>query len=48
MPPSGLIHVLILVDQPRIARTITLTLDHGVCITREAGDVAEATGVLEA
>jgi DNA-binding response OmpR family regulator len=40
--------VLVLVDQPLLARTIALTLDHGVCVTREAKDVDEASAVLAA
>ena len=46
MPLSGPTRVLVLVDQPLIARTITLTLDHGVCVTREVEGVADATAVL--
>jgi CheY-like chemotaxis protein len=45
VPLSGPTRVLILVDQPLITRTITLTLDHGVCITRGAQSVSEATAV---
>jgi two-component system alkaline phosphatase synthesis response regulator PhoP len=46
MPLSGPTRVLILMDQPLIAREIAFTLDHGVCITRLAEDVHEATAVL--
>ena len=48
MPLSGPARVLVLVDQPLVARTIVLTLNHGVCVTREAEDVPAATAVLEA
>src|SRR5687767_11450522 len=39
--------VLVMVEQPLIAEVIKLTLNHGVYVTREAQDVAEATVVLE-
>lgn len=47
MPLSGPTRVLVLVDQPLIARTITLALDHGVCLTREATDVPMAAALLD-
>ena len=47
MPLSGPTRVLILVDQPLLGRMIALTLDHGICVTREAKDVPEATAMLE-
>jgi DNA-binding response OmpR family regulator len=48
MPLSGPTRVLVLVDQPLLGRLIALTLDHGVCLTRDAQDVPEATAALEA
>jgi DNA-binding response OmpR family regulator len=48
MPLSGPTRVLVLVDQPVLARMITLTLDHGVCLTREAADERAAAAVIEA
>jgi DNA-binding response OmpR family regulator len=48
MPVSGPTRVLLLVDQPLLARMITLTLDHGVCLTREVTTVPTATAVLNA
>ena len=36
-----------MVEQPLIVEVIKLTLNHGVYVTREAQDVAEATAVLE-
>ena len=35
-----------MVEQPLIVEVIKLTLNHGVYVTREAQDVAEATAVL--
>jgi DNA-binding response OmpR family regulator len=46
MPLSGPTRVLLLVDQPLLARMITLTLDHGVCLTREVTNVPTATAML--
>jgi DNA-binding response OmpR family regulator len=48
VPLSGPTRVLVLVDQPIIARTITLTLDHGICITRGVQTVTEAAALLDA
>ena len=44
---TGPARVLVLVDQPLLGGLITLTLDHGVCLTREAKNLPEATAVLE-
>ena len=38
--------VLVMVEQPLLVEVIKLTLNHGVYVTREAQDVAEATAVL--
>ena len=46
MPLSGPARVLVMVEQPLIVEVIKLTLNHGVYVTREAKDVAEATAVL--
>jgi DNA-binding response OmpR family regulator len=46
MPMSGPTRVLLLVEQPLIARMITLALDHGVCLTREAATVSTAAALL--
>ena len=46
MPLSGSARVLVMVEQPLIVEVIKLTLNHGVYVTREAKDVAEATAVL--
>src|SRR5687767_4001526 len=45
--PYAPARVLIMVDQQMITEVIKLTLNHGVYVTREARDVAEATAVLE-
>ena len=47
MSISGPARVLVLMDQPLIAEVIKLTLNHGVYVTREATDVAEAFAVLD-
>ena len=47
MPLSGPTRVLVVVDQPLLGGLIALTLDHGVCLTREAKDLPEATAALE-
>jgi DNA-binding response OmpR family regulator len=47
VPASGTARVLVMVEQPLIVEVIKLTLNHGVYVTREAKDVAEATAVLE-
>ena len=46
MPLSGSARVLVMVEQPLIVEVIKLTLNHGVYVTREAQDVAEATAAL--
>ena len=46
MPLSGSARVLVMVEQPLIVEVIKLTLNHGVYVTRETYDVAEATAVL--
>src|SRR6185436_8363087 len=46
MPLSGSARVLVMVEQPLLVEVIKLTLNHGVYVTREAQDVAEATVVL--
>ena len=46
MPLSGSARVLVMVEQPLLVEVIKLTLNHGVYVTREAYDVAEATAVL--
>jgi DNA-binding response OmpR family regulator len=46
VPPSGPARVLVMVEQPLIVEVIKLTLNHGIYITREAHDVAEATEML--
>jgi len=46
MPLSGPARVLVMVEQPLIADVIKLTLNHGIYVTREAQDVAEATAAL--
>src|SRR3954466_7176699 len=38
--------ILVMVEQPLLVEVIKLTLNHGVYVTREAQDVAEATAVL--
>jgi two-component system, OmpR family, response regulator len=38
--------VLVVVEQPLIVEVIKLTLNHGIYVTREVQDVAEATAVL--
>ena len=43
---SGPARVLVMVEQPLIADVIKLTLNHGIYVTREAQDVAEATAAL--
>ena len=48
MPLSGPTRVLVVVDQPLLGRMIALTLDHGICVTREAKDASEASAMLEA
>ncbi|HZO27577.1 MAG TPA: hypothetical protein VFH48_16495 [Chloroflexota bacterium] len=47
MSLSGPARVLMMVDQPLIIDVIKLTLNHGIYVTREAQDVAEATAVLD-
>ena len=44
--PVGPARVLVMVEQPLIVEVIKLTLNHGVYVTREAQDLAEATAVL--
>ena len=44
---SGPPRVLVLVDQPLIAETITLTLNHGAYVTREVKSVTAATVAIE-
>jgi DNA-binding response OmpR family regulator len=46
MSLSGPARVLVMVEQPLIADVIKLTLNHGIYVTREAQDVAEATAAL--
>ena len=46
MPAGGPARVLVMVEQPLIVEVIKLTLNHGVYVTREAQDVAEATAAL--
>jgi DNA-binding response OmpR family regulator len=46
MPLSGSARVLVMVEQSLIVEVIKLTLNHGVYVTREAYDVAQATAVL--
>src|SRR5215210_6793964 len=46
MAPADPARVLVLVEQPLIAEVITLTLNHGVYVTREARDAREAMTVL--
>jgi DNA-binding response OmpR family regulator len=43
---GGSARVLVMVEQPLIVEVIKLTLNHGVYVTREAQDVAEATATL--
>jgi DNA-binding response OmpR family regulator len=43
---NGSARVLVMVEQSLIVEVIKLTLNHGVYVTREALDVAEATAVL--
>jgi DNA-binding response OmpR family regulator len=45
---SSTARVLVMVEQPLIAEVINLTLNHGVYVTREVRDVAEATAALTA
>ena len=42
-PPA---RILMMVEQPLIVEVIKLTLNHGIYVTRETYDVAEATAVL--
>ena len=44
---SGPSRVLVLVDQPLVAETITLTLNHGAYVTREAKIVTAAAVMIE-
>jgi two-component system, OmpR family, alkaline phosphatase synthesis response regulator PhoP len=44
--PRAPARVLVMVEQPLIVEMIRLTLNHGVCVTREAKDVSEATVAL--
>jgi DNA-binding response OmpR family regulator len=46
MPVSGPARVLVMVEQPLIVDVIKLTLNHGIYVTRETQDVAEAAAVL--
>jgi DNA-binding response OmpR family regulator len=46
MSLSGPARVLVMVDQPLIIDVIKLTLNHGVYVTREAQDVAEAAAMI--
>jgi DNA-binding response OmpR family regulator len=46
MSLSGPARILVMVEQPLMADVIKLTLNHGIYVTREAQDVAEATEVL--
>jgi DNA-binding response OmpR family regulator len=45
---SSTARVLVMVEQRLLVEVIKLTLNHGVCVTREAKDVSEATTVLGA
>ena len=48
VPAKDPARVLVMVEQRLLAEVIKLTLNHGVCVTREAKDVPGATTVLEA
>ncbi len=45
VPQSGPARVLVMVEQPLIVDVIKLTLNHGVYVTREARNAAEATAM---
>ncbi len=44
---SSPLRVLVLVEQEPLAEVIKLTLNHGVCVARDARDASEATAILE-
>ena len=44
---SSPLRVLVLVEQEPLAEVIKLTLNHGVCVARDARDASEATRILE-
>ena len=48
VPARDPARVLVMVEQRLLVEVIKLTLNHGVCVTREAKDVPEATTVLGA